>query len=850
MKRMFKPLFLILVISLMTAVLLGLCISAEESEQISASGYFGELNWRFSKDTSTLTISGEGRMIKPPSYDYWYTYAPFVRYVVIEEGAENISGDILSHCNMLDWVIIPDSVKEIDENALYLSDLLIIKCNYGSYAASYAEDNGITAEYLDIVASGKCGTNVTWVLDDKGTLTVSGKGSMYSNVYLSPFLKYRKQVINVVIKNGVTSIGKYAFEYHENMKSITIPPSVKVIVEYAFDHCSSLDAVYISDMASWCGIEFVSNNTSNPLSIAHKLYLNGELVEDLVIPEGVERIEEYAFKNFSSISSVTLPKSLKYVGIYAFYGCSSVKSVHIKDLKQWCGIDFEYALCYDAFDLYLNGELVTDLVIPEDVEFVTHYAFYNVGSITSVTIPENVKSMGFHTFDGCANLKDISISDECREIRKDCFTDTAFYLDENNWDNGVLYIDKHLIAVKSELTGSYAIRPGTLTIAENAFYGSNFESVTMPDSVVYITMSAFSYSKLNDISLSNSITRINDMTFVCSTLKSVKLPDNLIEIGFSAFEGTNLTSVVFPDSLEKIEGCAFLDCYYLKDITINKNLQQIGSWAFYYTAYYHSSANWRGPCLYLGDWLIDSDNMEAEGYLSVKQGTKFLADDALANCTELYAIKLPEGITVLPRYAFSDCFSLTEFAIPDSVTDIKSRAFIGCSNLKCIYIPENVTYIAYDAFDHCYDLTIYCQKGSYAEEYAVKYGIPVKYVIAKGECGEYINWYLSEEGILEILGSGYMYENKRPSSLSWEAYKDDITKVIIGDGVLNIATAAFYEYENLKEVDFGNTVISIGAYAFYGASSLDNIVFPDSCTTIGGSAFAYVGAQYITLPKT
>ena len=149
MKRSIKLLFGILTAVIITVCMLCLCVSAESDEKISASGYFGELNWRFSKDSATLTISGEGRMLAPPMYDYWYTYAPFVRYVIIEDGAENISGDILSHCNMLDWVSIPDSVNDIDENALYVSDLLIIKCNYGSYAASYAEDNGIKVEYLD-----------------------------------------------------------------------------------------------------------------------------------------------------------------------------------------------------------------------------------------------------------------------------------------------------------------------------------------------------------------------------------------------------------------------------------------------------------------------------------------------------------------------------------------------------------------------------------------------------------------------------------------------------------------------------------------------------------------------------
>jgi len=733
---------------------------------------------------------------------------------------------------------------------ILISVMLIGSINVSSFAEAMKEyideKNELAAAY-----SGKCGNNITWILDDEGTLTISGEGAIHNEKYRSCFDAYRNQIVNVIIESGVTRIGDRVFYNLNNMKSVTIPPSVTEFGYYVFDRCSSLEAVYISDITAWCGVDFESYNTnSNPLFNACNLYLNGELVEELVIPEGVEDIADYVFAGCKSIKSVSFPESLESIGLSEFNNCSSLNSVYIKDLSAWCSIDIGSTMTDRSYDLYLDGEVITDLVIPEDIEQLNPYTFKNVGSILSVYIPENVKSISFCVFEGCENLKDISISDECREIRTDCFTDTAFYLDESNWDNGALYIDSHLIEVKTELTGIYAIRPGILTIAEDAFYFSNLEAVTMTDSVVYITRGAFQFSKIKDVILSNNITRINDDTFIGSKLKSVKLPDNLIEIGFSAFDGTNLSSVVFPDSLEKIECCAFLDCYNLVNISLGKNIKQIEVNAFYYSGYYLSSANWRGDNLYLGDWLICSDYEDAEGHLTVKQGTKHLADAAFTGCTEVKSIELSEGITVLPSYAFSGCSSLTEFTVPYGVTEIKEKAFNVCSSLECVFIPETVTYIADDAFDRCDKAVIFCSKGSYAEEYAIKQGIPVQCEYVTGKCGENISWLLTEEGTLKIFGSGYMYENKRPSSLSWEAYKDDITKVIIGDGILNIATAAFYEYENLKEVDFGNTVISIGAYAFYGASSLDNIVFPDSCTTIGGSAFAYVGAQYITLPKT
>ena len=235
---------------------------------------------------------------------------------------------------------------------------------------------------------------------------------------------------SVTIGNSVTSIGYDAFFYCTGLTSVTIGNSVTSIGSSAFSSCRGLIEVNISDLSAWCKIDFGDFN-ANPLYYAKKLKLNETEIKDLVIPNDITKIKDYAFYNCSGLTTITIPNFVTSIGEEAFSLCSGLTEVNISDLSTWCKIDFGSSGAnplYYANKLKLNGAEIKDLVIPNDITKIKDYAFYNCAGLTTITIPNSVTTIGNYVFYDCYRLTEVTIPNSVTSIGEYAF-DSCWNLD-------------------------------------------------------------------------------------------------------------------------------------------------------------------------------------------------------------------------------------------------------------------------------------------------------------------------------------------------------------------------------------------------------------------------------------
>ena len=755
------------------------------------------------------------------------------------------------------------------------------------------------------------------------TVTYSGKEYSVTSIGDNAFYSCLG-LTSVTIPNSVTSIGDKVFRWCDGLTSVTIGNSVTSIGSSAFDACSGLKSVNISDIAAWCNIEF-GTWTANPLSYAHHLYLNGEEVKDLVIPDGVTSIGNYAFADCDGLTSITIgnsvesigkeafsgcsgltsvaiPNSVKSIEDKAFFGCDGLTSVHISDIAAWCNINFggneSNVLCY-ADHLYLNGEEVKDLVIPDGVTSIGNHAFIgwdgltsvtipnsvtSIGSsafaycfgLTSVTIPNSVTSIGSSAFYACNGLTYITIGNSVESIGEEAFSSCSVLTTVFNFSNLTFtkhstnhgyvayYATKVINAPNGIVEGDYlfALIDGKNVLC--AYLGNETE-LTLPENYkneAYIIGSdAFSY---------------------CSSLISVTIPNSVTSIGNYAFQGCiGLTSVTIPNSVTSIGNQAFYSCSELKtvfnfsNLTFTKHSTDHGYVAYYATKvinapngiveddYLFALIDEKNVlCAYLGNEieLTLPENYKNEAYV--------IGSDAFSYCSSLISVTIPNSVTSIGNYAFKNCTGLTSVTIPNSVTSIGNSAFYDCKGLTSITIGNSVESIGEYAFAYCSDLTsvtipysvttigdgafYYCTelktifnfsnltftKGDSGHGYVAYYANRVINAPNGSVEGDYIFGVIDGKNVLcAYLGDDT--ELSLPENYKGEAY--------------TIGSNVFEGYTNLTSVTIPNSVTGIGDGAFYGCSELKTVFNFSNLSLVKGSqdhgCVAYYANRVINAPN-
>lgn len=277
-----------------------------------------------------------------------------------------------------------------------------------------------------------------------------------------------RSLTSVTIPNNVISIGQSSFYNCSSLLSVTIPNSVTSIGDYAFSRCRSLTSITIPNS--------VINIGNNAFSLCN--------LTSITFPKSVRNIGSYAFCGCSQLASITLPESIRNIGSSAFSGCKSLKEVHISNLALYCTINFEYRPFDSALHLYLNGDEIKDLVIPNSVPFIGSYAFCYCPNLKSVNISNSVTSIGNHAFDSCISLTSVKIPNSVTYIG-----DYSFYNCESlitlTIGNSVERLGSGFndsgktFASCPELTDVYCLAEIVPTMGSNAFQDSDAEYITL-----------------------------------------------------------------------------------------------------------------------------------------------------------------------------------------------------------------------------------------------------------------------------------------------------------------------------------------------------------------------------------
>ena len=546
--------------------------------------------------------------------------------------------------------------------------------------------------------------NLTWKLYEDGTLNISGTGAMKDYDYFdnrSPVYG-NSSVKKVVIEDGVTSIGKYAFCNCTSLISITIPDSVTSIEFAAFYNCSSLTSITIPDSVT---------------SIGNYAFEWCNKLSSITLSNNITSIGSSAFRGCTSLTSITIPDSVTSIGDSVFERCSNLQTISLSCKSSLKKSDFG-----DKADLvsYTNQHLLTKTAAKAatcsesgNKEYWTceHCGKYFLSDDAN---PETAKAVEqSETILPAIQHKNAELrnSSEPTETSPgysgdlycpDCDTVVekgyTYWIEDNlTWklyEDGTLNIsgtgamkdynstDNLSPAYMNSSVKKVVIEEGVTNIGNWAFSEcSSLTSITIPDSVTNIGAAAFdSCGSLTSITIPGSVTSIGTGAFYnCSGLTSITIPDSVTNIGAAAFDSCgSLTSIVIPNSVTSIESYAFSACSSLTSITIPDSVTSIGNNAF--------------------------DSCSSLTSITIPDGVTSIESYAFYNCSGLTSITIPDSVTNIGAVAFDSCTSLTSITIPDSVTSIESYAFYNCSGLTSITIPDSVTNIGAAAFDSCTSL--------------------------------------------------------------------------------------------------------------------------------------------------
>ena len=796
---------------------------------------------------------------------------------------------------------------------------------------------------------------------------------------------FRKTAIEeIVIPEGVVTIGNSAFGSCSNLVSVTIPTTLTNAKFDVFEYCTNIENVYISDFTAWFNIVFLSED-ANPLHNGATLYLDGEAVTEIVIPEGITSIGDYAFYGYKTAAKISIPDSVTSIGIKAFKGCDNLefteygnayyignennpylylyakKSLDIttctihKDTKFISSDAFSFAreletIYFDAISMYDVPEEKfqiyyyvgvntsgTKVIIGKDVQRIPAFLFTgetkyysDYSNITSIEFEEGsvCTEIGAYAFGGYLKISTLEIPDSVTVINEGAFYNCSS-LTSLKLSNQITVLPKYMIRNTKNLK-TLVVPEGVTTIKKYSIYGcTSIEEVVLPMSITLIENGAFSgsnnigkifyegteedFSKISfkdtdskayvafryfytdtepteqgffwhyvdgEIAVWTDALPPEELEFALSSDETyyivsgigtfagnvITIPETyndlpVLEIGLNAFKGySNITELIIEANLQKIGNYAFQNCTSLTNITIAGNVKEIGAFAFYNCAITE---------------------------LVLPEGVETVRDSAFAYCAKLKSITIPK--TLKKWGASANCSSIksvyisdlsawlgiefysgfasnpfgygadlylngelvTELIIPEGTVGINDRAFSYCRSIKKVVIPSSVTYIGGSAFSGCENLEFNMYGNAY---YLGNESNPYLYLFSKTstnitECIIHKDAkFIANEAFYNARNLQTIYFNAvemadvkaNHSIFEYVGANTEGAKIIVGKDVKRIPAYLFgIVTSNIVSVEFeeGSVCTEIGNYAFAYSNKWISIEIPDSVTSMGSGVF-------------